>query len=217
MNAKQLAITFCLVISLSAANAATLEEAFQDPPDAARPWVYWWWLNGYVSEDGIVRDLDAMRKHGISGALVFHAGSGETPKATVFMSPEWREFFRFAVDEAAKRDITIGLNLCGGLNTGGPWVTPADAAKELVHGSTNLKGPQAFDDSISKPAKPKETYHDIAVLAWPIGPKSNLKSKGLLDLTDKMDAQGHLRWDVPDGHWRVVRFGWRICPKAHTK
>ena len=22
---------------------------FANPPDSAKPWVYWWWLNGYAT------------------------------------------------------------------------------------------------------------------------------------------------------------------------
>lgn len=194
---------------------------FQKPPDAAKPWVYWWWLNGYVSKDGIVRDLDAMREHGISGALVFHAGAGKTPKATVFLSPEWRAFFRFAVEEAARRNITIGLNLCGGWNAGGPWVKEEDSVKVLAHGTTKIRGPKKFNDALlfpaSNPDSVDRTCHDIAVLAWPVGPDSNLRSDGMLDLADKMDPQGRLKWNVPDGDWRVVRFGWRIPRQGRTK
>jgi len=150
------------------AAADDLAKAFASPPNESKPWCYWWWLNGYVSRDGIVRDLDEMRKQGISGALVFHAGKGETPKTIEFMSAEWRQFFRLAVEEAAKRGITIGLNLCGGWNAGGPWVTPDDAAKNLVYGLKRLKGPLVFDDVLHVAASTDKTYHDTAVLAWPI-------------------------------------------------
>ena len=80
-----------------------IEESFRRPPDAAKVWVYWWWLNGCVTRDGIVRDLDHMKNQGISGALIFHAGEGETPWRTEFMSPDWRELFKFTVTEAARR------------------------------------------------------------------------------------------------------------------
>src|SRR5512133_1441197 len=68
-----------------------LEEGFRNPPDSAKPWTYWWWLNGYVSREGILRDLDEMNRQGIAGVLVFNAGGGPTPKSIPFMSPEWRE------------------------------------------------------------------------------------------------------------------------------
>jgi hypothetical protein len=81
----------------------TLARDFAQPPESARAWCYWWWLNGCVTRDGIVRDLDHMKAKGISGALVFHAGEGETPFQIEFMSPKWRELFKFAVAEAARQ------------------------------------------------------------------------------------------------------------------
>ena len=194
-----------------------LAAGFQTPPDSAKIWVYWWWLNGYVSKDGIVHDLDEMNKQGISGALVFHAGGGPTPEKTLFMSPEWRQNFSFAVEEAAKRNITIGLNLCAGWNAGGPWVKPEDGVKVLACGTTNISGPKKFNDLVANSASAEPTYHDIAVLAWPVGPDSILRSKGMFDLTDKMDEQGRLKWNVPEGDWRIVRFGWKRPRQGGTK
>ena len=206
-----------LAVTLTARGLAddNLTGGFTTPPDSAKSWVYWWWLNGYATKDGIIRDLDAMKELGISGALVFHAGTGPTPKQTEFMSPAWRDLFRFAVEEAAQRRIEIGLNICAGWNAGGPWVQPEDAAKMLVHGTTRLSGPMAFNDVLHKPNEAGATYHDIAVLAWPT--IARRPSTGMLDLTGKMNPTGRLRWDVPDGDWLVVRFGWRVHPRAHTK
>ena len=47
---------------------------FLTPPDSARPWAYWVWLNGNVTKEGITRDMEEMRRQGISGVLVFQAG-----------------------------------------------------------------------------------------------------------------------------------------------
>ena len=196
-----------------------LAVGFATPPDSAKAWVYWWWLNGYATKDGIVRDLDAMKRLRISGALVFHAGTGPTPRQREFMSRPWRELFRFAVEEAAKRRIEIGLNVCAGWNAGGPWVEPDSAAKMLVHGTTRLSGPTVFDGVLPKPAGADRTYHEIAVLAWPATepPATQCFIDGVQNLTDKMDSTGRLQWDVPNGHWLVVRFGWKVHPRAHTK
>ena len=70
--------------SLRTHPAATmdLEDGFRDPPDEAKPRVYWWWLNGLVTRDAITRDLEAMREKGIGGALLFDAhGGGEIREA----------------------------------------------------------------------------------------------------------------------------------------
>lgn len=59
--------------------ADDLANGFAVPDESVRPWCYWWWLNGYVTQEGLVRDLDEMRAKGINGVLVFHAGGGPTP------------------------------------------------------------------------------------------------------------------------------------------
>ena len=99
---------------------------FLNPPDQYKTWVYWWWLKGWIDEEGIRADLDHMLNMGISGALVFNAGpsNNQTPFTTEFMSPRWRQLFRYAVEQAALRNIEIGLNMCDGWNAGGPWITP---------------------------------------------------------------------------------------------
>src|SRR5579885_2573304 len=48
-----------------------LEAGFISPPDWAKPWCYWWWLNGYATREGIVTDLDEMKRQGIGVLLVF--------------------------------------------------------------------------------------------------------------------------------------------------
>lgn len=146
--------------------ADQLEDAFANPPDSAKVWAYWWWLNGYVTRQGIVKDLDAMKEQGIAGVLVFNAGGGPTPKSTVFMSQEWRDLFRFAVEEASKRSIEVSLNLCSGWNAGGPWVTASEAPQELIFSKVRIKGPTVFSDVIPEPRHNDPYYRDIAVLAY---------------------------------------------------
>ena len=77
-----------------------LERGFLSPPDSARPWVYWWWLDSNITREGITRDLEEMKRQGIGGALVFDAGEGHTsPVGPAFMSPPWREMFRHAASK----------------------------------------------------------------------------------------------------------------------
>ena len=39
-----------------------LAKEFISPPGAARPWVYWFWLNGNITREGITADLEAMQR-----------------------------------------------------------------------------------------------------------------------------------------------------------
>ena len=41
------------------AGAGALDADFCNPPDLARPWVYWFWINGNISKEGITADLES--------------------------------------------------------------------------------------------------------------------------------------------------------------
>jgi hypothetical protein len=53
-----------------------LAQGFRTPPDSAKPWCYWWWLDSNAAKEGITADLEAMKRQGIAGALVFDSGKG---------------------------------------------------------------------------------------------------------------------------------------------
>jgi len=48
----------------------TIEQDFQNPPNDAKPWCYWWWLNGAASKEGITRDFEEMKSKASAGVAV---------------------------------------------------------------------------------------------------------------------------------------------------
>jgi hypothetical protein len=89
-------LTVLTLATLSALNltaADELQRGFTHPPDAARPWVYWFWLNGNITSNGITADLEAMKRVGIGGVLIMEVDQG-TPKGdAAFGGPLWRGLF----------------------------------------------------------------------------------------------------------------------------
>ncbi len=140
---------------------------FADPPDSANAWCYWWWLNGAAGKEGITRDFEEMKRQGISGALLFDAGTAgpPAPRGPHFMSPQWRETFKHAVREANRCGIALGVNLCSGWNCGGAWVDAEHAAKKIVAAPTVVKGPGRVSVELPRPAEVSGFYRDIALLA----------------------------------------------------
>ena len=145
---------------------------FITPPDAAKAWCYWWWLNGAASKEGITRDFQEMKKQGIAGALLFDAGEAgpDAPRGPHFMSPQRRELYKHALHEADRLGIVLSVNLCSGWNAGGPWVTPEHAAKKIVGAATTVKGPGPVRVTLPQPEQVQGFYRDIAVLACPVPP-----------------------------------------------
>ncbi|MGZ5454711.1 MAG: glycosyl hydrolase, partial [Candidatus Aminicenantales bacterium] len=44
-----------------------LATGFAHPPDSARPWTYWMWMDGNLNREGITADLESMRAAGLGG------------------------------------------------------------------------------------------------------------------------------------------------------
>ena len=124
--------------------AAALYDDFKSPPDAARPWCYWYWVNGNVDRETVTADLEAMKKIGFGGVLMFDPRGYDKvvwkPEVKLaFGSSEWRQMVAFAVQECARLGLEFTMNLsdCGG-SLKGPWKTGADGPKRLVCG-VNVK------------------------------------------------------------------------------
>lgn len=179
-------------------SAAPLEDQFRDPPQSARPRVWWHWMNGNVTKEGIAKDLAWMKRVGIGGMQNFDA-SLNTPqvvdKRLVYMTPEWKDAFRFAAQEADRLGLELAIAASPGWSeTGGPWVKPEDGLKKLVWSETEMAGGKAFAGKLAAPPsatgpfqsiakasgigsmlsgeKGPETpqyYADVAVLAFPVG------------------------------------------------
>jgi len=60
-------LCLALILCCSVLQAASLEKDFKNPPASSRPWVYWFWLNGNITKEGITADLEAMKRVGIGG------------------------------------------------------------------------------------------------------------------------------------------------------
>lgn len=168
-----------------------LLSGFENPPNSARPRVWWHWLNGNVTREGIHKDLEWMQRIGIGGLQNFDVNFAvptivEHP--VPYMSPEWKGLYREAVATAAGLDLEFGIAASPGWSeTGGPWVPPEDGMKKLVWSETTVPGGAPFSGVLPQPpsttgpfmdlAPPKELnptprpelpdlYRDIAVLAY---------------------------------------------------
>ena len=161
-----------LLCAALGAHAATLDENFREVPVADRPWCYWWWINGHVDKETITSDMEAMRRVGFGGLLMFDArgywddkGHLVLPKPKMeFMSPEWRELLTFGIREAARVGLEVSVNLssCAGALKG-PWEVGADAPKRLICQTTPLAGGAKLDSVLKNPDR--KFFWNIAAFA----------------------------------------------------
>lgn len=180
---------FALQCSLTAfaspSDWSKLESGFSHPPPSARPWVYWFIMDGNFSREGVTADLEAMHRVGIGGVMLLEVDVGLPRGPVRFMSEEWRALFKHAVEEAERLGLQITLNAGPGwTGSGGPWVKPEQSMQHLVASATDIFGPTNLDAVLpqSAPRKPyfgnggltpemiklqEAFYVDVAVLAFP--------------------------------------------------
>jgi len=162
-----------------------LQTRFVTPPESARPWVYWYFMDGNMTREGLTADLEAMKAAGIGGTIFLEVGIGIPRGPVEFMSPAWQSLFKHAVAEADRLGIEIavgtGPGWCG---SGGPWVKPELSMQHTVASEMVTNGPVRFDAVLPQPpprvpffgmatltpelkAQWQTFYKDVAVLAFP--------------------------------------------------
>lgn len=150
----------------SSVSIATVEDNFMSPPDSIRVAAYWYWLNDNLSPEGAVKDLQAMKKAGITRAQIGMIGIDGLPYGDAkYNSDLWWETLHQALKAAGELDIEIGIFNCPGWSqSGGPWVKPQEAMRRIVSAQTVVEGPGK--QTIELPAV-EGACQDEAVIAYP--------------------------------------------------
>ena len=143
-----------------------LASGFVTPPDSIQTSVYWYWISNNISKEGVVKDLESMKKAGINRAFIGNIGQDDVPYGKVKMlSDEWWDVLHTALKKATELDIEIGIfNSPGWSQSGGPWVKPEQAMRYLTSSETRVKGPQKVSLKLDKPV---DQFQDVRVIAYP--------------------------------------------------
>jgi alpha-L-rhamnosidase len=51
-------VSLFFLLALSGYAQTALLDGFKEPPNAARPRVYWYWQNGNITKEGLTKDLE---------------------------------------------------------------------------------------------------------------------------------------------------------------
>ena len=155
-------------------NADPLVAGFENPPSSAQPRVWWHWLDGNVSEQGIRKDLDWLHAVGIGGVHNFDASlsvGGPAPKITdrvAYLTDEWRRLFRLSVEHAQKLGMEFTIAASPGWSeSGGPWVKPDQAMKKFVWSETVVNGGRKVTAPLPHPPGVTGPFQNIALTAVP--------------------------------------------------
>ena len=185
---KHLIILVLLSAGICRADAYDWREAFDNPRTEHQPWTFWYWMYGCVSDEGIRRDLQAMKDAGIAGFYLMPIKDVADGKATAEqltakgmpdyftsgqLSDNWWRRIDTVAAVADSLNLQMGIHFCDGFALGGgPWITPEESMQRIVWSDTVVEigsGRHGDGDVISLPMPPvKEGYYeDIAVYAYP--------------------------------------------------
>lgn len=220
------------VINTEENNSLDIEELarkFNNPDHRAKPWVFWNWMGGSISREGITADLQAMRDVGIGGVIMFNIGILVPEGDIQYRSKEWLDMVKYAAKTAKEYDIDFTMfNSDGWSTSGGPWVTKENAMKKLVFSEIQIEGGETCNQAFRLPQSNLNYYKDIAILAFPtpaidirvpnISGKAGfnrvfdltigkedvpdgaiIKSTEIQDLSAYFSEKGILNWSAPEG------------------
>ena len=125
-NSQRILIFSGLILLLGVVTAAaqsghdSLKSGFENPPESARPRVWWHWMNGNITKEGIKLDLEWMHRVGLGGFQNFDAALS-TPqvveKRLAYMTPEWKDAFKYATVLADQLGLEEAI-----IRVLGPWL-----------------------------------------------------------------------------------------------
>ncbi|MDB5276388.1 MAG: glycoside hydrolase family 2 protein [Ferruginibacter sp.] len=212
------------------------------PPitQTTKPWTRWWWEGSAVDKPGLTAAMQLYQQAGLGGLEItpIYGVKGAEDKFIDFLSPKWIRMLQHTLAEAKRLNLGIDLANATGWPFGGPWVTPADACKNINVKSYSLKEGEQLNEAVrfTQPALVRTVSGapvDIKTLSYPVATNKNLQSyafdqlryemplalntlmaysdKGdIIELTGKVDASGKLNWTAPAGNWKLTALfiGW---------
>lgn len=211
------------------------ESEFRNPPESAKPGVLWMWMGNNLSQQGITRDLEALKDAGFNRTTMFsladtttpwagEIGNSPTPDMISWTEPWWK-LVRHAAIESKRLGMDFGMfNGPGYESSGGPWITPELSMQEVCFSQTPANGPGKIVLNLPQP-----TVDPRAVQAYPVfnpgtGKVENpetparktfyrdiavlaMPADGVVAKNQVIDLTGKTEWDAPDGKWTIYRFG----------
>lgn len=168
----------CTVLLPMKAQTSWIKD-FQQPTKDYQPWVFWYWMYGCVSDEGIRADLKAMKQAGIAGTYLMPIkditdGAQYNGDARQ-LSETWWKRMDTVFQVADSLNIDLGIHISDGFAlAGGPWITPEESMQKVVYADTIITGGKK-SITLQVPTHLQGYYKDIAVFAYPADDYDNRK------------------------------------------
>ena len=145
-----------------------------------KPWTFWYWMYGAVSEEGVKADLQAMKDVGLGGCYLMPirgvAERQEYKGTADALSENFWRMVDLSLKQADSLGLGMGIHVCDGFAlAGGPWIKPEESMQKIVFSDTIVVG--RISQLIKRKGgltlpRPKGYYEDIATFAIPLTRRS---------------------------------------------
>jgi hypothetical protein len=206
------------IVLVSHHTFAQLEDGFKNPPIDARPKGLWTWVNGNFNYPQIKSELEMAKEVGMGGFDIWDVGTTQTsnpPRAGAeFLGHESLDAIEYAINEAGKQGLEMGLIISSSWNAGGTWINEQHSAKGIFKSDTSFMGGKKIRFQLPKinlPSQdmPMTTEHssfsyqpkieNILIMAY--DQKRNLK----INLSPFLIDAHNIEWQAPEGEWKIIR------------
>lgn len=128
----------------------TTHETWPSVTRETKPWSRWWWQGSAVTKDGITSELEAFKDAGLGGLEItpIYGVLGYEDQFVEYLSPQWMDLFMHTLREAERLDLGIDMATGTGWPFGGPWVTEADACKNIEYRLYELSAGESLKEKI---------------------------------------------------------------------
>ncbi|MHC4402341.1 MAG: glycosyl hydrolase [Planctomycetota bacterium] len=156
-----ISVSLLIVSPLSSRAEEDWEQGFRTPPPECRPEVYWDWMGGLISKEGITKDIESLARAGVGGVLIMQLPDQlagvvqwpfrDYPGKVKCLSDEWFAMMNHAAKETDRMGLRMSFLMCPGWShCGGPWINAAKSLKVLVASRTPVAGSRRFDASLPR-------------------------------------------------------------------
>ena len=207
-----------------------LKSIFVTPPDVAKPRAYWLFGQGNYDYTQITSDLKAYKEMGYAGLDIFDLGIGDpynkVPSGPAYMSDEQLDGVVFAMKEAKKLGLRMGMSVSNGWNAGGDWTTNDEMSMNMLFSKDTVQGPLKIS-KIKFPSIPTfctkvfgkfplypiigkdgfpEYYENVSLVAYPLTENGLIGSLDQVIRFDTKKINGNVvDIELPAGKWVLLR------------
>ncbi|MBW4890201.1 glycoside hydrolase [Mucilaginibacter sp. HMF5004] len=171
------------------------------PTKEMHPWTRWWWMGNAVDNKNTDRLLTLYNQAGFGGVEVtpIYGAIGYESRYLQFLSPQWMSALDFTIQKAKTLNMGVDMNTGTGWPFGGPQIKSENAAGKLIIQSYKISaGQEKYDESflVNDPKQAKAGAMLQALTAY--GDNGEV-----LNITDKVGADGKLNWKPASGTWEL--------------